>query len=146
MFLEKFDLIPRNNKEFKINLISLAEVLYRSFSVGDGKNNRLEKYSLALGLGDGALILRRGEQADVRKLPNRHFYLFHSPVAIVRYVHVHSYVLAVMIKLLVEGGLQVQFVRGHHKLFADLHRRLLALFRWRIHDLPDRQPHAAPAS
>lgn len=104
------------------------------------------EYSLAFGLGDGALILRGGKQADVRKLPNRHFYLFHSPVAIVRYVHVYSYVLAVMIELLVERGFQVQFVRGHHEFLADLHRGLFALFRWRVHDLPDRQPHATPAN
>jgi len=104
------------------------------------------EYSLALGFGDGAFVLRRGKQADVCKLPNRHFYLFHSPVAIIRYVHIHSYILAMMVELFVEGGFQVQLIRRHHKLLANLHRGLFTLLRGRIHDLPDRQSHATAVS
>lgn len=107
---------------------------------------RTERYSLALSLGHRALVLRRGEEANVRELPHRHLDLFHRPVAVVRYVHVHGYVLAVMVQLLVQRRLQVKLVRRHHEFFAHLDGRLLALLRRRVHDLPYREPHRVSAT
>lgn len=107
---------------------------------------RTERYSLALGLGHRALVLRRREEANVRELPHRHLDLFHRPVAVVRYVHVHSNVLPVMVQLLVQRRLQVKLVRRHDEFFAHLDGRLLALLRRRVHDLPYREPHRVSAT
>ena len=102
-----------------------------------------EWYSLAFRFGDRALVLRGGEETNVRELPHGHFDSLHRSVTAVRYVHVHGDVLAVVVQLLVQRRLQMKLVRRHDELFAHLDGRLFALLRRRVHDLSYRQPHRA---
>lgn len=67
-----------------------------TYNFHDG--NELGLYCLlALRFGDGALVLGGRKETDIGELAHRHLDALHRPVRVVRYMHVHSYVLTVVI-------------------------------------------------